>query len=171
MTLGTRFRALVPVLGCGSVLAARRSLVVGSYTDYMAKSEPITLRLSSELDRWVTDEARRTRRPKGTVVEALAEEALKTRRFPGIAFRGDDWDRRAWMTGSALDVWEIVRAYQECASVDELAGQGSLSARQIKMALTYYQQYPEEVDARLERDRRQLDELRAAYPGVEAIEV
>ena len=137
----------------------------------MAKSEPITLRLSSELDRWVTDEARRTRRPKGTVVEALAEEALKARRFPGIAFRGDDWDRRAWMTGSALDVWEIVRAYQECGSVDELAGQGGLSERQTKLALAYYLHYPEEIDDRLDRDHRQLDELRTAYPGVEVIEI
>jgi uncharacterized protein (DUF433 family) len=137
----------------------------------MAKSEPITLRLSNELDRWVTNEARRTRRPKGTVVEALAEEALKARRFPGIAFRGDDWDRRAWMTGSALDVWEIARAYQECGSVDELASQGSLSERQIRVALAYYEHYPEEIDARLERDRRRFDELRAAYPGVEVLEL
>ena len=137
----------------------------------MAKSEPITLRLSSELDRWVTDEARRTRRPKGTVVEALAEEALKARRFPGIAFRGDDWDRRAWMSGSALDVWEIVRAYQECGSVDELSSQGSLSERQVKVALAYYEHYPEEIDARLERDRRRLDELQAAYPGVAVLEI
>ena len=137
----------------------------------MTKSEPITLRLSSELDRWVTDEARRTRRPKGTVVEALAEEALTARRYPGIAFRGDDWERRAWVTSSALDVWEIVRAYQECGSVDELASQRGLSERQITMALAYYQHYPEEIDARLERDRRQLDDLRAAYPGVGVIEI
>jgi uncharacterized protein (DUF433 family) len=137
----------------------------------MAKSEPITLRLSSELDRWVTDEARRTRRPKGNVVEALAEEALKTRRFPGVAFRGDDWDRRAWITGSALDIWEIVRAYQECGSVEELGGQRSLSERQIRTALAYYEHYPEEIDARLEQDRRRLEELRAGYPGVEVIEI
>jgi hypothetical protein len=137
----------------------------------MGKSEPITVRLSSELDRWVTDEARRTHRPKGSVVETLAEEALKCRRFPGIAFRGDDWDRRAWMTGSALDVWEIVRAYQESGSADVLAGQGGLSERQVKVALAYYQHYPDEVDARLERDRRQLDQLRGAYPGVGAVEI
>jgi uncharacterized protein (DUF433 family) len=137
----------------------------------MAKSEPITARLSSELDRWVTDEARRTRRAKATVLEALAEEALKARRFPGIAFRGDDWDRRAWITGSAMDVWEIVQAFRECGSVDELTVQGSLSERQIKMALAYCQHYPEEIDARVERGRRQLAELRAEYPGVELIEL
>jgi hypothetical protein len=167
MTLWTRFRVLRSALAT----TARPSLVVVSHTDHMTKSEPITVRLSSELDRWVTDEARRTRRPKGTVVEALAEEALKARRFPGIAFRGDDWDRRAWMTGCALDVWEIVRAFQECGSVDGLAGQGSLSERQINMALAYYEHYPEEIDTRLGRDRRQLDDLRAAYPGVAVIEL
>ncbi len=34
----------------------------------------------------------------------LAEEAMKTRFFPGIAFRGVDWDRRPWVIGTALDV-------------------------------------------------------------------
>ena len=137
----------------------------------MVKSDPITVRLSSDLDRWVTDEAQRTRRPRGAVLAALAEEALKARRFPGIAYRGDDWDRRAWVTGSALDVWEVIRAYQESGSVDEVAAQGSLSERQIKMALAYYEQYPEEIDARLQRDRRPLNELRVAYPGVDVIEI
>jgi uncharacterized protein (DUF433 family) len=104
-------------------------------------------------------------------VEALAEEAVKARRFPGIAFRGDDWDRRAWMTGSPLDVWEIVKAFQECATVDDLISQSPLSERQIRVALAYYEHYPEEIEARLERDRRPIDELRVAYPGVEVIEL
>jgi hypothetical protein len=30
------------------------------------------------------------------------------RRFPGIGFRGDGPDRRAWLTGTGLEVWETV---------------------------------------------------------------
>jgi hypothetical protein len=37
-------------------------------------------------------------------MEARAEEALRMRLFPGIAFRGADCDRRAWVIGMALDV-------------------------------------------------------------------
>ena len=32
---------------------------------------------------------------------------------PGIAFRGTESDRRAWVPGTALDGWEIVAGYEE----------------------------------------------------------
>lgn len=44
-------------------------------------------------DALIAAEARRTHRSKGAVIEGLAEEALRARMFPGIAFRGEDWDR------------------------------------------------------------------------------
>jgi hypothetical protein len=39
----------------------------------------------------VDREVGRTGRSRGAIVEALAEEAMRTRMFPGIAFRGIDW--------------------------------------------------------------------------------
>jgi uncharacterized protein (DUF433 family) len=137
----------------------------------MPKSEPITVRLPAELDQWVTAEAKRTRRPKGTVVEALASEALKARRFPGIAFRGDDWDRRAWMMGTSFDVWQIVRAYQDVRSIDGIVRRGILTLSQVRLALAYYKVNSEEIDAFIDRDRRNIDELRATYPNIEVVEV
>ncbi len=98
--------------------------VVADYSDYMPKSQPVTVRLSPELDRWVSAEAKRTQRPKGTVVESLAQEALKARMLPGIAFRGDDWDRRAWVLGTSFDVWEVVRSFQDTGSIDAVASGG-----------------------------------------------
>jgi hypothetical protein len=78
----------------------------------MAKSAPFSLRLSDETDRLVTAEAKRTKRSKDSVVEALAEEALKARTVPGIAFRGDDYNHRAWLTGTSLDVWQVIEGVQ-----------------------------------------------------------
>jgi hypothetical protein len=63
-----------------------------------------TLRLTPETAAWVEHEAQRTRRSTGALLEVLAEEAARTRRFPGLAFRGPDHDRRAWLLGTALDV-------------------------------------------------------------------
>jgi uncharacterized protein (DUF433 family) len=137
----------------------------------MPKSEPITVRLSPELDRWVSAEAKRTQRPKGTVIESLAQEALKARLFPGIAFRGDDWDRRAWVLGTSFDVWEVVRSYQHTGSIDAVASGGSLTEAQVRVALAYHQRFGEEVDALIERDRRDLDELTADYPTIEVLRV
>jgi hypothetical protein len=70
----------------------------------MGRGRPFTVRLEDETDKFVEAEARRTRRSKSAVVEAFTEETARTRRFPGIAFRGDDARRRAWVIGSGLDV-------------------------------------------------------------------
>jgi uncharacterized protein (DUF433 family) len=115
----------------------------------------------------VTEEARRTRRSKGAVVEALAEEALKTRLFPGIAFRGLDWERRAWVIGTALDVWEIVIAYRDFASVERMTANTDLSERQIGLALAYHDRFPAEIDELIHRNQQSLVDLRTAYPTID----
>ncbi|MGH9030837.1 MAG: hypothetical protein ACRDZV_01805 [Acidimicrobiia bacterium] len=135
----------------------------------MAKSEPFSLRLSPVLEAMISDEAKRTRRSKGAVVEALAEEALKTRMFPGVAFRGVDWERRAWVIGTALDVWEIVNASRDFASVEVMAKKTDLTERQIRLALAYYERFPEEIDDVIARNRRTLGELRAEFPTIDVV--
>lgn len=137
----------------------------------MPKSEPFSLRLSPTLEAMVAEEAKRTRRSKGAVVEALAEEALKARRFPGIAFRGVDWQRRAWVVGTALDAWEIVAAYTEFGSVDAMAKKTDLTERQIRLALAYYERFPAEIDDAIARSRRSIEELRAEYPTIDIASV
>lgn len=127
------------------------------------------MRLSDTTDRLVTQEARRTRRTKGAVVEALAEEALRTRRFPGIAFRGSDWDRRPWVIGTALDVWEITAASRSYDTAGEMASGTDLTEPQIKLALGYYVEFPEEIDAAIAENERPLAELQRQYPTISTI--
>ena len=131
------------------------------------KSQPFTLRLSSSVDELVTEEARRTRRSKGAVVEALADEALRSRLFPGITFRGTDWERRPWIIGTALDVWEIIRAYQDFGSLDRMLQESDLTEAQLRLALAYYDRFPEEIDAAITESRRSLDTLRTHFPTID----
>lgn len=133
------------------------------------KSEPFSMRLSQVTDELVTNEARRTRRSKGAVVESLAEEALRTRRFPGIAFRGADWSRRPWVIGTALDVWEIVAASGGYASSREMAEETDLTEAQVSLALAYHREFPDEIDAAIAENERPLDELRREHPTVSTI--
>jgi hypothetical protein len=133
----------------------------------MPKPGPFSLRLSSVVEALVSEEARRTRRSKGAVVEALATEALKTRLFPGLAFRGVDWERRAWVIGTALDVWEIVAACRDFGSVERMAAKTDLSERQIGLAMAYYERFPAEIDEAIGRSRRSLEELRVAFPSID----
>jgi hypothetical protein len=131
------------------------------------KSEPFSLRLSPPLGALIEEEAKRTHRSKGAVVEALAEEALKTRLFPGIAFRGFDWERRAWVIGTALDVWEIVAAYADFDSVGAMAAETDLTERHIRLAVAYHERFPVEVDDLIARNRRSLEELRQEFPTID----
>lgn len=131
----------------------------------MAKSEPFTMRLTKETNLWVEQEARRTRRSKGAVVEALAEEAARMRRFPGVAFRGPEHDRRAWVLGTALDVWQVVEAY-EAMGLERLLEEGDLFERSIKLAFAYRKEYPEEIDEAIARNQRSQEEWHALYPAL-----
>jgi hypothetical protein len=136
------------------------------------KSAPFSLRLSEQTDRLVTAEAKRTKRSKGSVVETLAEEALKARLVPGIAFRGDDYNRRAWLIGTSLDVWQVVRGYKDFdEDFERTVAETDLTARGLRTALSYYERFPQEIDDFIALDRRSLVELRAQYPHADVIAV
>lgn len=132
-----------------------------------AKSRPFSIRVSVDVDELVAAEAKRTRRSKGAVLEALAEEALRARMFPGIAFRGEDWDRRPWVIGTAFDVWQVVDAYRDLGSAEKVVAEGNLSERQVRLALAYAERFPEEVEEAIARNRRPLSQLRAEYPFID----
>jgi uncharacterized protein (DUF433 family) len=133
----------------------------------MAKSQPLSIRLSPATDRAVTAEARRLNRSKAAIVEALAEEAMRMRRFPGIGFRGDDAAREPWVIGTGLDVWELCEMIDEYESVEELIDAMELTERQIKLAVAYRQQYPEEIQAKIAENRRSPEEWLEQYPFIE----
>lgn len=131
------------------------------------KSAPFSMRLSRGLDELVSEEAKRTRRSKGAIVEGLAEEALRMRLFPGIAFRGADWERRPWVIGTAFDVWQVVDAQRDFGPVERMVGEGNLSESQIRLAMAYHERFPDEIDEDVARNRRPLEELRVEYPFID----
>ncbi len=128
------------------------------------KSRPFSIRLSQTTDRFVAAEAQRTRRSKGAIVEALTEEAARMRRFPGIAFRGEDPMREAWVIGTGLDVWELIEMLQDYDSVEHLVAESAIPERAVELARAYHASYQEEVDRAIAENRRPLSELRELYP-------
>jgi len=132
----------------------------------------LSLRLSEETDRLVTAEAKRTKRSKGSIIESLAAEALKTRLVPGVAFRGDDYNRRAWLLGTSLDVWQAIEAYKDFdESFDLVIAETDLTARELRTALSYYERFPHEIDELIALDRVPLAQLRSEYPHAEVIPI
>ena len=136
----------------------------------MAKGQPFSVRLEDATEKVVEAEARRTRRSKSAVVEAFTEETARTRRFPGIAFRGADARRRAWVIGSGLDVWEIIHMLEDYGSPEKLVADTHLSLPQVRLAVAYRNAYPEEIDEAIADNRRPLDELQALFPFIDVVD-
>ena len=134
------------------------------------KTEPFSIRLAAPEDRFVREEAARLRRSRTRVVEELTREAIRTRRYPGIGFRGDDQRRRAWVIGSGLDVWEIVGLLHDFRSEQEVAKEYELTPGQIRIALAYYNEYGAEIDELVEVGRRRPEELATRYPFIQSFE-
>ena len=131
------------------------------------KSQPFSLRLSPRLDARVSHLARSLHRSKASVLENLADEAERCRRYPGLAFRGQESRRRAWLIGTALDVWQIIRALEDFdGDVERMAAGTDVAAQYIRLAVAYRSEFPEEIETAIAADRRGLSELQDQYPFI-----
>jgi uncharacterized protein (DUF433 family) len=133
------------------------------------KGRPFTVRLRPEVERRLEEEAGRARRPKTVLLEALADEGLRMRRFPGIGFTGPEHDRRAYLSGTGLEVWEVVELYRDYGEeIDLLLEAHPVTERQLRVALAYRREYPEEIDRHVRENARTSEEWEEIYPGLVA---
>jgi uncharacterized protein (DUF433 family) len=132
------------------------------------------LRLPEELEK----EIERERKLRGAsfteVVSSLLREAVRMRRVPGIVFMEGPSGRRAAIAGTGLDVWEVISTHKSTGGDYERLKESYpwLSEPQLRAALAYYELYPEEIEARIEREewwtpervRREFPSLRPGNP-------
>ena len=133
------------------------------------KGQPISVRLSEPVELLVREEAERTGRSRGQVVEELADEAARLRLYPGIGFRGPE-PRRAHVLGSGLDVWQIVELLEEYGDEHDalLADHPLVDERALTLARAYSERFREEIELHRRRQRRSPEDLRALYPFIAA---
>ena len=102
----------------------------------------------------------------------LVDEALRAREHPLITFKDGPAGRRARVVGGP-DVWEIIGAVRSVRTAEsELAGDEALIVVAetsgvpvpfLRAALAYWGDFPEEVDAFLERARAEAGQAQAAW--------
>lgn len=88
--------------------------------------------------------------PLSRLAERYIEEGMRTDNHPGIAFRDGPAGRRASLAGGP-DVWEVIGALRSApektdARVGALAERIGLSDGQVRTAVRYYSEYPDEID-------------------------
>ena len=129
------------------------------------KGRPLSIRLGRDFEELLELEAERAGIPKTRMLERLAEEALRMRRFPGIVFRGPEHRRRASVVGTGMDVWEISMLHR-AEGRETLLETHPVTERQLDVALAYHREHPEEIDRFLEEIDRPPEYWQKLYPGL-----
>jgi uncharacterized protein (DUF433 family) len=114
------------------------------------------IRIPDELDAAIARESEAQGKSWSAMTAELLEEAIRMRRAPGIVFVEGPAGRRAVVAGSGLDVWEVVATWRDGNRDESLLRQSYpwLTEPQLRAALSYYELYPQEIDARLEREEK-----------------
>lgn len=131
---------------------------------------PVSVRLEKPLLEAIRTQARRTARPVSRVIKEMLEMMLRIQRFPGIVFVEGPAGRRAHLTGTGLDVWEVMGLLQEYKSVTKLREHfPPLSPMAIQVARAYAEAYPEEINAFLALNAQPPEQLKQKLPWVDVV--
>lgn len=125
------------------------------------------VRVSAELDREIARQAEARGKSWSATTAELLEEAVRMQHAPGVIFVTGPAGRRAVLAGTGLDVWEVVASWRDVGeSFDALRESYPwLSEPQLRVALAYYQLYPQEIDERLRREEEWTpDRVRREMP-------
>lgn len=127
----------------------------------MPRARQFSARLNaSVLDR-LERRGTRTGVNKSRLAERYIDEGLRMEDHPGVVFRDGPAGRRAGLAGGP-DVWEVIAAVRASEldgedAISAAAQWGSLSSTQVRIAVSYYAAYPQEIDERIARNRDEAD--------------
>jgi hypothetical protein len=121
---------------------------------------------SARLDADVVDRLERRGARSGLNKSRLAEryidEGVRMDDHPGIMFRDGPTGRRAGLAAGP-DVWEVIAALRSSGvegdeAIQATAEWSGLSVRQVRDAIGYYSEYPDEVHERIRVNEQDADE-------------
>jgi len=130
-------------------------------------TNPFSMRLSSALLSRLETAAGRRGETKTRVAERLIQEGLVMDDHPGVVFRDGPAGRRAALAGGP-DVWEVVETLLGTGkkgddAIAATAEWGSLTIPQVRVAVRYYADHRDEIDARIRQNREEADRQKAAW--------
>jgi uncharacterized protein (DUF433 family) len=128
-----------------------------------------SFRFSESTLRRLDERAHEIRETRTGLAERYVEEGLRMDEHPGIGFADGPTGRRAILTGTGLDVWEVVDTVrQNRSSVETAARYLELPVGTVRAAVRYYAAFEAEVedliarrDATAEREHAAAERERA----------
>jgi len=137
--------------------------IVQCYSAIQMPAVPISIRLPEQTLGRLADRAGRSNVPSRTLAQRYVEEGLRMDEHPLIRFADGPSGRRARLLGGP-DVWEVVAvARDNDGDLAETASYLELSLGLVQAAASYYAAYPQEVDERIERNRREARDAHSAF--------
>ena len=134
------------------------------------RTVPTSVRLPGDIRKSLERMAQRDRRRSiSDLIVELLDEAIRTRRCPGIYFADEPSGRTAKIAGTGLGVWEVSRDSRELGGDHKALRSAfpSLSEPQLAAALLYAQAYPKDIDREIEENAAlTLDAVTARLPGL-----
>ena len=130
-------------------------------------SRQFSARLDADLVERLERRGERAGMNRSRLAERYIDEGMRMEDHPGIVFREGPTGRRAALAGGP-DVWEVMSAIRASglsgdAAVEAAAEWGSLTVGQVRTAVRYYSEYPEEIDDRIRRNVEEADAAEAAW--------
>lgn len=125
---------------------------------YMAAARQFSARLDAAVVDRLERRGTRSGLNKSRLAERYIDEGMRMDDHPGIVFRDGPTGRRAGLAAGP-DVWEVIGVLRSTGltgdeAIRSTAEWSSLSVRQVREAIGYYNEYPAEIDERI----RQRDE-------------
>ena len=104
-----------------------------------------------------------------TFARTLLDEGLPRERHPRIVFREGPAGRRAAIEGRRLDVWQVMETlWASDGNVEEAADYLRLRPDQVRAAVGYYTEFPDEIDAWVRANQEEADRLRSQWEREQA---
>ena len=121
----------------------------------MAKAH-LSLRLEDSTMVRANERAKSLSSSRNRLLERYIEEGIRMDEHPGIVFVDGPAGRRPSVIGSGLDVWEIVETVKNSdGSVEAAADYLETSLSKVRVAMSYYGDYFDEIDRWIDRIHRQ----------------
>lgn len=150
--------------------------IVTTRIDYdvvMARKEPTPVRFDPEvIARLASWASAHPGLSLSSAANRLVDEALRAEEHPGIVFRPGATGRRAGLV-TGPDVWEVVRSvrsarYAEPELTEEdilhlVARNTGVPVRLIQVAVRYWSNYPDEIDAEIHANEAAEERAEVAW--------